>query len=285
MTCLLSDYAKGLPEHATPQEEETQGLSDHQQAQETQLRAPLPDYIEGRILEIENICLTPDVRKRMPFLNHIPVYSDIVFVELDLNHILSDETRQKFKAEIAKRSKRRRSKAQAEKRADRALLKEEMERINERKARLQIIDPNDDFFQVSTTDASEPLPAEGEEFGPILGSGSRLQGQENNHSHAPQTAALPPSIPAPVSTISFSDALRRGNETATLSSMNAFPALGSISESSFPALGVSSPSKPPAVDKKTATADVNATSSTVGGKKKKKSQKLLLFSTGGARGY
>ena len=59
------------------------------------VKPPFPDFIEGRILEIENVHVTHEVRKRMPFLSHIPLYSDVVFVELDLNHILTEETRRK----------------------------------------------------------------------------------------------------------------------------------------------------------------------------------------------
>jgi len=264
MTCLLSDYAKGPPDG--------DGANENMP-----VRAPLPDYIEGRVLEIENVHLSPEVRKRMPFLNHIPLYTDIVFVELDLNHILTEETRRQFKVEIAKRRRRRQAKIQAEKRADRAAQKEEMERINERKARLQIIDPSDEFFHIPDL---PPDPQQGADFGPAL-SASNSRESETSNPTIRQTTTTPSSNQT--STISFSDALRRGHDSITISSTDAFPALGSPSEA-FPALGTSG-SKPTG-EKKPAVSAVNVTQAPGGGgKKKKKGQKLVLFSTGGARGY
>jgi Zinc finger, C3HC4 type (RING finger) len=260
MTCLLSDYAKSPP---TVSEE---GGDDHREAA---LRPPFPDVLEGRVLEIENVCLTPDVRKRMPFLNHIPLYTDVTFVELDLNHVLSEETREKFKGEIAKRRKRRQSKVLAEKRADKAAFREEMEQINERKARLQIIDPTDDFFQVPSLPV-EPIPAEGEDFGPAL--------------VAETLSSVTPAVPGAPSEISFSAALRRGHDPITIASPEAFPALGSPSEP-FPALGGAS--IPPPVEKPASSRPSfpGASAVPVGKKKKKKGQQVVLFSTGGARGF
>mmetsp|Transcript_9441 Transcript_9441/g.22273 ORF Transcript_9441/g.22273 Transcript_9441/m.22273 type:complete len:526 (-) Transcript_9441:436-2013(-) len=129
MNCLLADFRRGRPEN--PEEE---------------LRYPLPDKIKGRILEMDRKNMTPELQKRLPFLSHLPLYVDFIFVELDLNHILTEQAKQKFKNEFAKRRKRRQSKVKAEKKADKAKEREEMERINERRSRLQIIDPGDDFF-------------------------------------------------------------------------------------------------------------------------------------------
>jgi len=45
-------------------------------------KPPLPDTIRATVLEIQNIHLTPQIRKRMAFLSHIPLYTDVVLVEL-----------------------------------------------------------------------------------------------------------------------------------------------------------------------------------------------------------
>ncbi|KAL3921401.1 MAG: hypothetical protein SGILL_002766 [Bacillariaceae sp.] len=263
MACLLSDYAKGLSQ-AGPK---TQTF-----------KAPLPDFIEGRVLEIENVQLTPDLRKRMPFLSHLPVFSDVSFVELDLNSLLSEETRKKFKADISKRRKQRQARIQAEKRADKAAEREETDRINERKARLQTIDPDDDFFQIQSL-PQEPQPTTGEDFGPSLVSGNESGDSAARHQRATNTGSM----------VTFSAAARRGADPISISSTEAFPALGAASEA-FPAL-VGPGSRPTTVDKPAASASGAAAPATpsvgtVGKKKYKgKQKKILLFSTAGGRAY
>eukprot|EP00536_Pseudo-nitzschia_multiseries_P018144 jgi/Psemu1/54304/gm1.54304_g len=274
MTCLLSDFSKG-----PPSTDSSPDANNHPRP-----AAPLPDVIEGRVLEKEHVHLTSETRKRMPFLNHIPLYTDIVFVELDLNHLLSEGTRRKFKNEIDKRRKKRQSKTQAEKRADRIARKEDQERINERKARLQLVDPDDEFFHAAVQMASEPAVVEAADFGPLPA--------------APRSpavdAALAPT-PASSSSFSFSQAAQRGS-AAGLSSAEAFPELSS--SRAFPTLGSPTPaaSRGPSATTWGSGSSAkmlapskeppNASGAPGGGKKKKKKgQKLVLFSTGGSRGY
>lgn len=161
MSCLLSEFTAHVPE-----------IYDRNEVYPSELRRlrPLPDVIQGVVLENENIHLTPDVRKRMPFLSHLPVYTDIHFVELDLNNILSAETKQKFKSEMENRRKKRKNKVAADKRADRAAKQKEEARINELRSRIQRIDPNDEFFQSSIPE--EPTVLMGEEFGPAISEGA-----------------------------------------------------------------------------------------------------------------
>jgi hypothetical protein len=45
---------------------------------------PLPDELDGVVLEVESLHLTPEMRKKIPVLSHLPFYTDILFVELDL---------------------------------------------------------------------------------------------------------------------------------------------------------------------------------------------------------
>lgn len=44
--------------------------------------------------------LTPEMRRRLPFLGHLPVHCDIAFLELDMSNIVSPETSQKFQQGI-----------------------------------------------------------------------------------------------------------------------------------------------------------------------------------------
>ena len=298
MTCLLSDFSKGPPStESSPTSNEKEGQQDKRRGKNHSVKAgPLPDFLEGRILEKENVHLTSELRKRMPFLSHIPLFTDIVFVELDLYNILSEETRRKFKTEFTKRRKKRQSKVQAERRADQLAKKEDRDRINARKARLQTIDPDDEFFHAAVA-VSEPTPEqpspESVEFGPVLG--RELLSSSNEIVHE---AAVPgqtvdesfpsPSPPAPSSSISFSEAARRAR------AVEAFPALSS--SESFPTLG-SPPSSAtaPRVGASTWRSEKLAASAAqnprIGGCppggqiKKKKGPKIVLFSTGGTREY
>jgi len=269
MACLLSDFSKSPPEQFLDN-------SDHG-GKAHDIKPPLPDFVEGRVLEIEHVHLNHENRKRMPFLNHIPLYTDIVFVELDLYHLMSEATRRKFKADISKRRKRRQSKIQAEKRADRVLKKEEQERINERKAKLQTIDPDDDFFWVAPTvsSPSESLPImDGANFGPVPGASNSGIYQEDAVS-IPGNSVLQPSASIPISSFSFSEACRRGNQIA-VTSTEEFPML---TPEAFPTLA--SPRKSSNGGDTSLTHPVIVRPASK--KKKKKSQKLVLFSTGGIR--
>ena len=264
MTCLLTDFAKNLP------------------GETEVVQSPLPDILEGAVVEMETMHLTAEVRKRMPFLSHLPLYTDIVLVELDLHHVLSEATKQKFKADLAKRKKKRQGKFYAEKREDREREKEELNRIHELKARFKEIDPNDAFFRVSEAAPPSEPQLSGDDFGPSV---SR-QSADTPGSPVPQPAA-----PA----IDFSRAARRGNGGFVPTHNEAFPALGG-----FPALGATQSTKrttpasgwgsKPTWEAPSSKVTPPPQASPVanlppGGKKKKKGrgQKLVLLSTGGQR--
>jgi len=306
MTCLLSDFSKSPPSIVESSDgncdPKIQGTIQEKSSKHV-VAAPLPDYIEGRVLEKEHVHLTSETRKRMPFLNHVPLYTDIVFVELDLSHVLSKATRRKFKNDSDKRRKKRQSKVQAEKRADRIARKEDRERINERKARLQVVDPDDDFFRaaVAASEASseqhqhqpESTTIDTSDFGPLVAVGG--EGSETDGIHDAATGANNPNPRPSLSSssfFSFSQAAQRGSAAAVAAS-EAFPQLSS--SRAFPTLGSSSsPALAPRGGSTTTTwgsglssiQSGKATGTPSGGKKKKKKgQKLVLFSTGGSRGY
>jgi len=229
--------------------------------------SPLPDFVEGTIIEIESVHLTPEMRKRMPFLSHLPLYTDISFVELDLNPILSTQTKCKFKAEYEKRKSRRKKTINAEKKTDRKNRRKEEQRIQDLKARFQGIDPNDKFFQTVLVE-SEQLTM-GESFGPSI------TGEQN-----PVISSNQSPFDHPVSFRAVMD---------TPSSM-------AMTEDSFPTLGSGNNNSPvsdrPCRAEKTLTkgmvSDLQAItgqkSSSPKGKKLKKKKQTVLFSTGGSRG-
>ncbi|CAM9114883.1 unnamed protein product [Discosporangium mesarthrocarpum] len=109
--------------------------------------AGLPLSLEAPILEVETVKMTLDLRKRLPYLGHLPEHCDITLVELDLDGLLSEEVKEKFHEGISKRQRKRLSrKAQEEKMAARE-AKAEAKRI----ARMA-------SMRMATVDLMGPLP-------------------------------------------------------------------------------------------------------------------------------
>ncbi|CAN0146473.1 unnamed protein product [Ectocarpus sp. 12 AP-2014] len=90
---------------------------------------PLPSRIDAKVLEVETVKLTPELRKRLPFLGHLPIHCDISFVEVDMSDLVSDETSRKFREDTQKRARKRRSRA-----AQEARLKKEEARLEQDRA-------------------------------------------------------------------------------------------------------------------------------------------------------
>jgi hypothetical protein len=304
VACLTSDASKSLPTYPTGSSEELAEASYSNELGTTATKSeddslsipfppPLPDFVEGTVLELETVQITHDVRKRMPFLAHIPLCTEVIFVELDLNDLLSNATKYKFKVELAKRKKRRQSKVQAEKRVDREIKKKEEETIQQRKLRMQRIDPDDEFFHVIPAELIESEVLMGEDFGPSIS--TRLSSERHGAEHDPSLVVRQPAVPV----VSFSAACRRAGGDP-VSAPEAFPALGSSSHEAFPALGAPSmeTKKPTATWGRTSnggnhqkTADpILSNTATLQtalppvGKKKRGGKKLVLFSTGAQRG-
>ena len=108
----------------------------------------LPERVEGRVLEVEAMTLTPEIRSRYAFLKHLSLYSHVKLVELDLKPVLSEATYAQFRADIKKRQQRRKNKEKAEKREKKAAsgspkglgLGLTEEELQEMKARREAVD-------------------------------------------------------------------------------------------------------------------------------------------------
>jgi hypothetical protein len=219
---------------------------------------PLPDRIEGTVVDVERVHLTPDVRERLRFLSHLSLYSDIVFVELNLGHVLSNETKKSFQKELSKRKQARTNRVILEKRCDEKARKVEEERINELKARMQRVDPDDEFFRSPQDADAIATVLTGDEFGPVMARGTN------------RATALPHYNPS----TSFSAIARTGG---TVTAVNA-------DDTNFPVLDASIPPKhrvaagawrPPYPAPQAPTTNPAGT----GGGKKPKGKRVLLFST------
>lgn len=273
MNCLTAEFSSNVPAE-TIQADTT--------FNQLRRRHPLPDFLEGNVLEIESLHLTPEMRKRMPVLSHLPYYTDILFVELDLNRILSNETKNKFKGELEKRKRRRKNKVIAEKRVDREQERREQQRIDELKSQMQHIDATDEFFQYYQDYEPDPEPGAmvGEHFGPSVGGADAGSGFQQ-----------PRGDPA----LSFRAVVHTPSTIAMTE--DAFPTLGG--GGSFPSMGAHATPSPVVAQPSWARGwhETNATPKAVEGvpaaaqnagprrgKKSKKKEKVLLFSTGGQRG-
>lgn len=271
MNCLRAEFSAVLPEEsllltaATPLEQRK--------------LSPLPDVLEGKIVEIERVQLTPEMRQRLRVLSHLPLYSDVTFVEIGLGNMLSPETKKGFKKDFAKRKQVRMNRLNAEKREDNRTRRNEEARINDLKARMHRIDPSDEFFQPSTY-VEETIDITGDDFAPLVSSTGTVQQHPGR--------SLPSNAARPDPAATFSAITRTGG---------AFPALGSTArnESDFPALGGGQPSKsapkpswgrPAASSKPLEQRDAPSLSGVPepGGKRKSKGKKVVLFSTGAHRG-
>eukprot|EP01034_Spumella_vulgaris_P021421 gene21420-27451_t len=90
----------------------------------------LPDIITGRVLEVERLRVTSEVRQRHAFLRHLPLHVLVSMVEIDLvsTGLVSGEALGRFSEELAKRVKKRKERARTETRERRV---EEDKRVAE----------------------------------------------------------------------------------------------------------------------------------------------------------
>ncbi|KAL3315198.1 hypothetical protein Ciccas_006170 [Cichlidogyrus casuarinus] len=69
--------------------------------------ANLPNSIHGKILDLKRCILTPQSRRTLRYLTHLPDGREVLIAELDLTHLLSEVTHNKFASEFAYHAKQR----------------------------------------------------------------------------------------------------------------------------------------------------------------------------------
>ncbi|KAG5191518.1 hypothetical protein JKP88DRAFT_266566 [Tribonema minus] len=107
----------------------------------------LPETLMARVLEVETFRLTRELRRRYAFLGHLPEHCSISFVELDLTQTLSQQTQDKYGADLQRRHKRRQA---AERQAERE-RREDERRARDREALFSSL-------RTATVDLSGPPP-------------------------------------------------------------------------------------------------------------------------------
>lgn len=91
-----------------------------------------PKSINGRILQKESCSMTEELRKRLKYLQHLPVTCQFDVVEIDLESqasIISEEVRAKFKDELVQRQKNRQRRAREERKREKHIDRENERRI------------------------------------------------------------------------------------------------------------------------------------------------------------
>lgn len=90
-----------------------------------------PKVITGRILQKESFSMTEELRKRLKYLQHMPVTCqfDVVEIELESPQIISEEVQYKFKDELIQRQKNRQKRAREERKREKHIDRENERRI------------------------------------------------------------------------------------------------------------------------------------------------------------
>lgn len=90
-----------------------------------------PKSICGRILQKESFSMVDELRKRLKYLQHLPVTCqfDVVEIDFETTDIMSDEIKMKFKDELAQRQKNRQRRAREEHKREKHIDRENERRI------------------------------------------------------------------------------------------------------------------------------------------------------------
>lgn len=88
-----------------------------------------PQVLQLRVIDKENVVMMDDMRKRLKFLNHLPITTGVQLVEVDLKQpIISADVEAEFSAQVEARKKKRIKRAKDEKRRERKHEEEERKR-------------------------------------------------------------------------------------------------------------------------------------------------------------
>lgn len=78
-----------------------------------------PTVLKGvKVVDVEQVVASEEVKKRYPFLAHIPLTAAITFVEVDLHNYLNQQTKELMADQIKKRQEKRRKRRKARRRAE-----------------------------------------------------------------------------------------------------------------------------------------------------------------------
>jgi hypothetical protein len=254
VACLMHEFSSIPVVNYSSSQEVVEGIS----------LCPLPDEITATIVEIEHLTVTPSLIKRKPFLSHLPLQSNVSFVEIDwysggekMNQaLLSHGTLNKFRDEIHRRKAERIRTAKREEMSDKiARTKAEKDEVRHRQELLesnyyyrgggennsrQSIDPDDEFFRapMASFDENDKEPPRWNRFNEVCATGgvwpelAASVAPSAPNSHNSQSSSIPPSSSQPMwgdRSRSRSGSLSSVPEKAKTVGVNSFPSLGESS--------------------------------------------------------
>lgn len=88
-----------------------------------------PPVLTAKIMEIESKTMVEVLRKRLRYLQHLPLTCEFQLVELDISHQVSELTVQQFESEIKKRKTQRIKKARDERNREKMIEQEENKKL------------------------------------------------------------------------------------------------------------------------------------------------------------
>eukprot|EP00612_Vaucheria_litorea_P003557 CAMPEP_0171460630 /NCGR_PEP_ID=MMETSP0945-20130129/5422_1 /TAXON_ID=109269 /ORGANISM="Vaucheria litorea, Strain CCMP2940" /LENGTH=371 /DNA_ID=CAMNT_0011986857 /DNA_START=634 /DNA_END=1752 /DNA_ORIENTATION=- len=97
----------------------------------------MPLKITGQVVQIQCFRLTEKYRKRHSYLNHLPEHCQITFVEIDINHLLSEKTLLLCEKKLSERRQTQKKISELTRIEKEA---EDLRKINEKAARFATID-------------------------------------------------------------------------------------------------------------------------------------------------
>jgi hypothetical protein len=140
-----------------------------------------PNEITLRVQASSEGTVNADLRKRCKYLSHLPESADVIFVEADLEGVVSEERLKEFEKSLGIREGKRKEKAR---RDDRAKLKaEEREKEQEMESLRRFMPSGRDYV----SQVSIPIePPRGEDIGAVIGGvPSSFDGAQSNTSSSP----------------------------------------------------------------------------------------------------
>jgi putative alpha-1,2-mannosidase len=93
--------------------------ASHTTPSDASTSTPVGSQVRGKVLEIEHLRVSADSRQRYTVLRHLPLHSEVTFVEIDVAPLVPPQVLSKYSEELHKRANKRRERVKQEKREKR----------------------------------------------------------------------------------------------------------------------------------------------------------------------
>ena len=96
----------------------------------------LPKSLVAHVLEVEHVRVSVELRKKLPFLRHLPLHCNVKLIELDLRQLVKKSTIDSVRVELQKRAQMRKTRKTSVKKQDFRLKYEQDMLIADSRARV-----------------------------------------------------------------------------------------------------------------------------------------------------